>query len=125
MKEVLLNVVYVLITTVLIPLFAFAINKLIKRIDEKTKNEKLSTYLKNMSDLVLTTVKAISQTYVNELKKADSFDLEAQKIAFEKVKDTVVGNISVDVQKFLTENHFDFEAWLEIAIESAVHSIKN
>lgn len=105
---------------VLVPLIKKAGTALTDQIEEKTKSEKLAQAVQRATDTVAQVVVAITQTYVDDLKKSGSFDEDAQKQALQMAKEAAVSLISDEVQQIIGENYNDFTDWLLSAIEAAV-----
>ena len=72
-------------------------------------------------DTVTACVVATNQTYVETLKKQGKFDLEAQKIAFEKTKDAVLDLLNVEAKEYLLAVEDDLDAYINNQIEVAVN----
>jgi len=124
MNEILLNITGALVTFVLIPVIGFAGQVLIKWLAQKTKNEKLASYLAAAANVVVSAVRETMQTYVDSLKKSGAFTPEAQAAAFQKAKETAAAQISAEIKSLITENHGGFDKWLETQIEAAVNMLK-
>lgn len=105
---------------VLVPLIKKAGTALTDQIEEKTKSDKLAQGVQRASDIVEQVVVAITQTYVDDLKKSGSFDGDAQKQALHMAKEAAVELISDEVQQLISENFNKFDDWLLSAIEAAV-----
>ena len=71
---------------------------------------------KTITDCVLAT----NQTYVDALKKQGSFDIDAQKKAFEITYNAVMSIISDDVEMYLAEAVKDLNAYITNKIEAQV-----
>jgi hypothetical protein len=69
---------------------------------------------------VLTT----QQTYVDSLKKAGTFDAEAQKIAFDNTRQAVVNILSNDAKVYLSAAYGDLEQFIVQKIEAEVYKNK-
>ena len=113
---------------VLIPLLAALtvyavkwINAQADKLKTETDNEILDKYLVMLAETVTKCVIATNQTYVETLKKEGKFDVEAQKVAFEKTYDAVMSIISIDMVEYLTEFVGDFETFLMQSIEAEVN----
>lgn len=63
---------------------------------------------------------ATNQTYVESLKKAGKFDLDAQKEAFSRTLDAVLTILSDDAKKYIAETTGDLNVYLTNLIESSV-----
>ena len=116
---------------VLIPLLAALtvyvvkwINVQADKLKTETDNEILDKYLVMLAETVTKCVIATNQTYVETLKKEGKFDIEAQKVAFEKTYDAVMSIISIDMVEYLTEFVGDFETFLMQSIEAEVNANK-
>jgi hypothetical protein len=116
---------------VLIPLLAALtvyavkwINVQADKLKTETDNEILDKYLVMLAETVTKCVIATNQTYVETLKKEGKFDVEAQKVAFEKTYDAVMSIISIDMVEYLTEFVGDFETFLMQSIEAEVNANK-
>lgn len=86
-------------------------------------------YEKNIDMQVLNaisnSVRAVNQTFVEALKKADKFDKEAQLEAFEMALEGTISALSRETIDFINNTYGDINLWLKNKIESEVHSQKN
>ena len=85
------------------------------------ENETYAKYINMLVDTVTACVVATNQTYVETLKKQGKFDLEAQKIAFEKTKDAVLDLLNVEAKEYLLAVVDDLDAYINNQIEVAVN----
>lgn len=113
-------VLLAIVSYVLVPLIKRAGAAFTAQIEEKTKSDKLGQAIKRATDTVEQVVVAITQTYVDDLKKAGSFDGDAQRQALQMAKEAAAGLISDEVQQLISENYNNFSDWLLSAIEAAV-----
>lgn len=121
----------VIIQTVLIPLLialgGFAvkwINAKANQLKEKVKDDRYFLYIDILQELVTKTVITVNQTYVDELKKENSFTKEAQEEAFKKVYEAVMLSLSEDVLVYLEQIIGDLNEYITVLIESAVKEQK-
>lgn len=98
--------------------------KLADHISAKTKNEKYSTIINNINDIVQAAVMATQQTFVDNLKKDGKFNPEAQKEAFNKTFNEVKAQITPELENAVNEIVKDFDKWLETQIEATIKKIK-
>lgn len=77
-----------------------------------------------INNITETSIEAVNQTFVEELKAAGKFDAEAQKTAFNKTLNNIKKTASIKVQKELKENLGDVDEWLGSLIESKIESVK-
>lgn len=115
----------------IIPLFGILTTYLVKyitikmeEIQLKAKNEKANKYLNMLTDTITSCVIATNQTYVEALKKEGKFDLEAQKLAFEKTMNAVLTLLTKESQEYLNEAVGDLNLYISQQIEAAVNLTK-
>ena len=87
---------------------------------EKIDNEKVRGYVNDAVKSVMTAVTSTFQTYVDSLKKQGKFDEEAQKIAFNKARDTALLLLTQNMRCAVTKMYGDFDTWLTNTIEQFV-----
>lgn len=97
----------------------------IKETKQKTENDTAAKYLDMLDDTIANAVLATTQTYVEALKKAGKFDLDAQKEAFKKTYNTVMNVLTDEAIKYITESIGDLETYVSNKIEAQVKLTKN
>ena len=90
----------------------------------KYDNELLTKYLNMLNDTITDCVLATNQTYVDALKQQGKFDLEAQKIAFDKTYNAVLDIIADDAYMYLTNAVGDLQTYITTRIEANVKCSK-
>lgn len=98
----------------------YLMNVKIKEIKQKTNNDIANKYLDMLDDTIANAVLATTQTYVETLKKAGKFDLDAQKEAFKKTYDAVMNVLTDEATKYITESVGDLETYITNKIEAQV-----
>lgn len=98
----------------------YLMNVKIKEIKQKTNNDVANKYLDMLDDTIANAVLATTQTYVETLKKAGKFDLDAQKEAFKKTYDAVMNVLTDEATKYITESVGDLETYVTNKIEAQV-----
>lgn len=98
----------------------YLMNVKIKEIKQKTNNDVANKYLDMLDDTIANAVLATTQTYVETLKKAGKFDLDAQKEAFKKTYDAVMNVLTDEATKYITESVGDLETYITNKIEAQV-----
>ena len=123
-----MQLVYDIFKTVLIPLLGIGVSYLIYLIKTKVDQLKQNTdsevqrrYLDLLEKYVIDAVVATNQTYVNALKEAGTFDLDAQKEAFRRTKDAVLELLTEDMKELLGTFVGDLDTYVNNLIESTVH----
>ena len=127
MKEILLNLVLAVIAAAVPVLTAHAV-AYIRKAKEKavssTDNTKVQGYIVEISDAVANAVAAISQTYVDALKKAGAFSKEAQEEAAEKALSACLTSISPAAIDYIKGAYNDLKIYLSTKIEAEVRKQK-
>ena len=98
----------------------YLMNVKIKEIKQKTNNDVANKYLDMLDDTIANAVLATTQTYVDSLKSAGKFDLDAQKEAFKKTYDAVMNVLTDEATKYITESVGDLETYITNKIEAQV-----
>lgn len=96
------------------------INIKIKELKKKSDNDLEKKYLDMLNNTITDCVLATNQTYVNELKKQGKFDMDAQKIAFQKTYKNVMALLTDEAKKYLTEALGDLQTYVNNKIEAEV-----
>ena len=125
MNEILLNILSVVVVTIIIPLISFAGARLISYLNTKVKDEKSKKLLTQATNIVTNAVRVVFQTYVESLKKSNSFDKDAQIIALNKAKEIVLSQLNEEVKKYISDNFGDINNWLDVQIEATINILKN
>ena len=113
-----------ILSAAIVALISYLSERLIVLINQKIQNQKASKALSEAVELVVNAVKATQQEYVDELKKAGTFDTDAQKIALEMAIKKVRANMSVETKKYLTANADDLNDWIADMIHSVIYDMK-
>lgn len=88
---------------------------------QKANNDKIVKYIDLFNQMICDCVIATNQTYVDALKAQGAFDLEAQKIAFNKTKEAILGMLTDDMKLALEEVYGDLSLFIQTKIESEVN----
>ena len=121
------SIVQTLFTVVIIPLLIVLtkygvtfIQAKCEELKAKSDNELHDKYIDMLQDTVINCVLTTTQTYVDSLKTQGSFDIEAQKTAFEMTKNAVLNILTDDAKEYLTNAVSDFDGYLNTLIEATV-----
>lgn len=98
----------------------YLISVKIKELKQKINDETTKKYLDMLNESITKTVLATTQTYVEALKKEGKFDMEAQKIAFQKTYDTVMKLLTEDAKKYIVVAVGDLKTYITNQIEAEV-----
>ncbi len=124
MNEMLINIISVLVTAVVIPVISLLGAKLVSWLSTKIKNEKANKMIKTATEIVVSAVKTVFQTYVDALKKEGKFDKESQLLALTKAKDIALSQMTEDVKEFIQTNYGELDLWLTTQIEATINTLK-
>lgn len=113
-----------ILSAAIVALISYLSERLIVLINQKIQNQKASKALSEAVELVVNAVKATQQEYVDELKKAGTFDTDAQKIALEMAIKKVRANMSAETEKYLTANADNLNDWIADMIHSVIYDMK-
>lgn len=115
----------------IVPLLAVLTGYLVQWIKAKTveateKNQKdvFDKYITMLGETITKCVSATNQTYVDALKQAGSFDVEAQKHAFDMTLNAVMNVLGKDAIEYLTAIYGDLTGYLTTLIEAEVKAQK-
>ncbi len=125
MNEIVMNIISVVVTAVVIPLISIGGTQLIKLINKKIQNTEAAKYLTAATNIVLTAVRSVFQTYVETLKAQGKFDAHSQTVALTKAKDIALSQLTEDTKAYIKENFGDLDNWLTNQIESTINLLKN
>ena len=93
-------------------------------INKWVKNDELKQIMTSLYQLVESAVLDVQQTYVDEMKKHNMFDYEAQKLAVEKSLKVIKANMPMKVESWLKSNYIDIDNYLRTLIEAQVKTLK-
>ena len=127
LQEILSTIFQLVIIPLLTVLTGYAvkwINAKANEIKAKTQDQYAQKYIDMLNNTITSTVIAINQTYVDELKEHDKFDIEAQHAAFEKVYNMVIATLTEEAQYYLSEAIADLPTYITTQIEKNVNFYK-
>lgn len=101
-----------------------AVKKAAENAKADTDNTTVQRYIEEIATAISDAVAATSQTYVDALKQAGKFDLEAQKEAAQKALVACIASISPAAQEFIEDAYGDLKEYLSTKIEAEVRKQK-
>lgn len=90
----------------------------------KIKDKKLQGLATKLNEIVMRAVMTITQTYVDNMKKQNAFDGEAQKNALNKCLGIINTQLTPELRDYVEENFGDIKSYLVTLIESTIASLK-
>lgn len=127
MKDFILTLLAAVLTTAISVATPYVVTFLKKKgvqISEQTQNSKASKYINEATDAITTAVTAVSQTYVDALKKDNAFTKQAQLEALNRAKDTAISIMSEEAKEFIANAYGDLTTYLTAKIEENVRQQK-
>lgn len=91
---------------------------------QKTDNATAQKYIDMLTNTITSCVAATNQTYVETLKKKGEFTKEAQKEAFNKTYENIIGILSADCKIYLENTFGDLQTYITNQIEATVKENK-
>ena len=127
MRDILINALYEVAIVIIAALGGAAIAFLrakISSINNNSSNELANRIRWEVESAVEDAVMAVNQTFVEELKKKNLFDKEAQEEAFDRALDGTLKALSQSTVEFINNTYGDITIWLKDKIEAAVNRNK-
>lgn len=90
----------------------------------KEDDEMKRKYIEMLSETIQEAVISTNQVYTDSLKAQGKFDQNAQEKAFAETYEKVMGILTEDAKKCLSEIYSDLEKYVTIKIEAAVRENK-
>ena len=94
-------------------------------INKYIKDQKIKDLVNSLRDLVRNSVLEVYQTYVEELKDHNMFNVTAQQTALERCLALIKANMSIELKTWLEANYGDFTHYLKSLIEAQIGALKN
>lgn len=126
-RQALHEILYVLIVVILPLLVRYVVvylNVKTKEYAERMENETLRKYVEDANEVIASIVLAVSQTYVDAMKKAGKFTPEAQEIAKNMAVQKAKELISDASREAIITLYNDFESYINNQIEALVRETK-
>lgn len=93
--------------------------------NSKIKDKKLAKIAADITNIIMTAVKAVTQTFVDTMKKAGTFDEKAAEEAMNKALVIIRPQLTEEMIKYITDNFGDLEKYLRNRIEAMIYTLKN
>lgn len=123
MSEFLQNLLYAVITAGLPVLIGYGVSYLKAKRAEKLQlidNTYVKDTITDVTDIIIDAVDNIAQTYVDDLKKAGTFDETKQKEALEKAINQAKELINEDGAALVVEKYNDLDIFIRNTIEAYI-----
>ena len=124
MPQEVLNIIYSVISIIATGIASLIVAKVSQWLNAKIKDKKLAEAMTQILSIVEGCVKEVFQTFVDSLKKEGKFDKEKQQEAFDKCKEKIKSQLSLELVKFIQDNFGDVENYISSLIESTIFNLK-
>lgn len=121
MQAIIFSVIGIVLTT----LVSWGMERLIKFLNTKIKNEKTVKIFERAIDIVDRAVKSTYQTYVESLKGTDAWTKEAQTAALNQAVREAKSILTAEAQAFIIEIYGNLDEWLRTEIEAKIYDLKS
>lgn len=122
-----MTLLYKILEVCIIPLLGILTTYFVKyvkakslEIQNKIDNDTADKYIRMADETITSCVIAVSQTYVDALKKDNLFTKEAQKEAFKMAYDSIMSLLTLEAKEYLTNIYGDLSAYITTRIEAEV-----
>lgn len=126
-SDILIDVFSIILTAILSALTVYLITYIKYKtfeIKNKIKDENIVKQINIAETLIETSVAAVAQTFVDDLKKNGKFDRSAQSEAFEMSKQKILASLPESAKSALCELYGDMEKYIDCRIEYYVRKNK-
>jgi len=93
-------------------------------LNTKIKDRKLAMWASQLYQIIMGAVQTVFQEFVDVMKKNGTWNEEAAKEAKEKAYKIIVGQLSEELKKYITENFGDMKEYILNQIESVIYQLK-
>lgn len=127
-KDILQQILYIVITTVLpiaVAYLANFIRSVVKKNTENIKNEKIRNLIGYAGDAISLSVSTVAQTYVDSLKSSGNFTKDSHAIAKQMAVDKAKALISKEMKDAIETVYASFDSYLDNYIEGVVRAGKS
>ena len=125
MSQEVLGIIWSAVGIVVTGLVSWAVSVLIQFLNSKIKNEKIRKFATQITTIISGAVQAISQEFVDTLKKQGKFDAKAAEEAKEKALAIIKGQLTTELTDYISESFGDVEKYIEEQIEAVLYQLKN
>lgn len=125
MPQEVLNIIWSAVGVLVTGLLSWVTTVIINWLNGKIKDNKVRQWATDLTQIIMTSVTTITQTYVDSLKKEGAFTKEAQEEAFNKCLTLIKSQLTPELKQYIEDNFGDMEAYLKAQIESLIYSLKS
>ena len=111
-------------TTIVFALVSWGLTLLTTWLRTKIKNKKIAEMLSSILNIITNAVKAVYQTYVENIRGTDEWTVDAQKKALQMAWEKAKKQLSKDTIKFIEDTYGNLDDYLTNLIEATLYNLK-
>ena len=92
--------------------------------NSKIKDKKMAKIATDITVIITNAVQTVFQTFVDVMKKAGTFNAEAQAEAKERALTIINSQLTPELKDYISTNFGDVQEYLKNRIESIIYSLK-
>ena len=112
------------IGTILAGLATWLTTFVVGLLNQKIKDKKLARWSSELFQIIMNAVQAVTQSFVDTMKKNGTWNEEAAKEAKERAYNIIVSQLSVELRTYITDNFGDMKEYLMNQIEAMLYNLK-
>ena|SRR5690554_2293130 len=124
-NEIIVSIISIVVTSVVLPLITLGGTRLIQYLNQKIKDEKTRTLLTGLTSIIERAVRSVFQTYVESLKKNNTFNKEAQAKALDLATTEVKRQLTDETANFIKQTYGDVNTFITSQIEATINILKS
>ena len=93
-------------------------------LNQKIKDKKLARWSSELFQIIMSAVQTVFQEFVDTMKKNGKFDEAAAKEAKDRAYNIIVGQLTVELRGYITDNFGDMKEYLMNQIEAMIYQLK-
>ena len=88
------------------------------------KDKKLARWASELFQIIMSAVQAVSQEFVDTMKKSGKWNEEAAKEAKDKAYKVIMSQLTPELQDYITYNFGDMKEYIMNQIEAMIYNLK-
>ena len=118
------EILWGVVGTVVTGLATWLTTRLVAWLNTKIKDQKAAKMATDLATIIMSAVQAVSQAFVDTLKKNGKFDEAAQKEAKEKAYNIIMGQLTEELKEYVLANFGDIKEYVMNQIEAMLFVLK-
>lgn len=98
---------------------------LVSLLNQKIKDTKLARWSSELLKIIMSAVQTVFQEFVDTMKKAGTWNDEAQKEAKEKCYNIIINQLTPELKQYIEDNFGDMKDYINNQIEAIIYQLKN